>query len=150
MKFMLNIFSGAANIQNPRSLAVVRQKKEALLVIVVESDQEKCQSLKSLLDLYQLDVLTSDNGEEAIDLAVLHHPQMIIINTDLAELDGFETVRLLRTIKTFDQMPIIFLSDQTERIFRKKAFEVGGNAFHLEPLDIERLDEILGRFLFVD
>ena len=117
-------------------------------MMVVKSDDDKRRSLTSLLELYQVDILPVDNGVEAIDLAVFYNPEMVIMNTDLAGLDGFETARLFRTIKAFDQIPIIFLSDQTERIIRKKAFEVGGNAFHLEPLDLERLDEILERFLF--
>ena len=101
-----------------------------------------------LLDLYDIGVLEAENGEETIDLTVRECPDLVLINVELPKLDVYEAVRLIRNIKSFESMPVIFHSDETERAFRKRAFDVGGNGFHIAPLYIERLDLILENFLF--
>lgn len=118
------------------------------LILIAENDEEKRELLKTLLDLYDVAVIEAQTGEEAMDLTVGTRPDLVLINTDLPGLDGFETTRLIRAIKSFDDMPIVFISHETERIYRKKAFDVGGNCFHIAPLDIERLDHILENYLF--
>ncbi|HEX8288413.1 MAG TPA: response regulator [Pyrinomonadaceae bacterium] len=118
------------------------------LILIAESDEEKRELLKTLLDLYDVGVIEAQTGEEAMDVTVGARPDLVLINTDLPGLDGFETTRLIRAIKSFDDMPIVFISHETERIYRKKAFDVGGNCFHIAPLDLERLDHILENYLF--
>jgi CheY-like chemotaxis protein len=118
------------------------------LVLIAEDDDDNRQNLKELLDLYSLGVLEAKNGEEAIDLIVGECPDLVLINARLPLLDGYEAARLIRNIKSFDRMPIIFLSGETERAFRKRAFAVGGDGYHIAPLDIDRLDQILENFLF--
>jgi two-component system sensor histidine kinase BarA len=117
-------------------------------VLIAESDDAHLAELKMLLDLYGVGVLEARDGEEVIDLTVRECPDLVLINVELPLLDGYETVRLIRSIESFDRMPIIFLSGETDRAFRMRAFAVGGDSFHIAPLDIERLDRILENFLF--
>lgn len=124
------------------------KQQQRSLILIVEDDDEQRSFLKMLLDLYDVIVLEARTGEEAIDLIVGSRPDLVLINTELPGLDGFETTRLIRAIKSFDDMPIIFLSPETERVYRKKAFDVGGNYFHVTPIDLERLDHTLDNYLF--
>lgn len=118
------------------------------LVLIAENDRIVRAELKEILDLYNVGVLEAGNGEEAFDLTVRACPNLVLMNAELPELDGYEASRLIRSIKSFDRTPIIFLSGETERIFRKRAFDAGVDSFHFAPLDFERLDNILERFLF--
>jgi two-component system chemotaxis response regulator CheY len=93
-------------------------------------------------------VLEARDGEAVIDLTVRECPNLIFFNARLPSLDGYEAARLIRNIKSFDKTPIVFLSDETERVFRRKAFAVGADSFHFAPLDLDRLDRILENFLF--
>jgi CheY-like chemotaxis protein len=119
-----------------------------LSVLIAENDEIVRAELKELLNLYGVAVLEAENGEEAFDLTVRECPNLVLMNAELPELDGYEAARLIRSIKSFDRTPIIFLSGETERVFRKKAFDVGVDSFHYAPLDFERLDHILEKFLF--
>lgn len=118
------------------------------LVLIAEPDAAHRTKLKELLDLYDVAVLEAHNGEAAIDSTVRECPNLIFINSGLPKLDGYETVRLIRSIKSFDDTPIVFLSGETESALRRKAFAVGADSFHLAPLNLERIDWILERFLF--
>jgi chemosensory pili system protein ChpA (sensor histidine kinase/response regulator) len=136
------------NLQNyPVTHGAFSEQKRPL-VLIAESDNAHRAELKTLLDLYGVGVLEAENGEETIDLTIRCCPDLVLINIELPKLDGYEAVRLIRNIKSFDRMPIIFHSDETERAFRKRAFAVGGDGFHIAPLDIDRLDLILENFLF--
>lgn len=121
---------------------------QRLLVLIAENDAGRRAELKELLNLYNVGVLEAESGEEAVDLIVRECPNLILMNAALPELDGYEAARLIRSIKSFDETPIIFLSGETERIFRKKAFDAGADSFHFAPHDFERLDHILENFLF--
>lgn len=134
-------------IRDSRALTETAGKKNPL-VLIADSDNGKRGVLKNLCDLYDVAVLEAATGEEAVDLTVRARPNLILMNTKMPRLDGFEAARLIKTIQSLSRIPIIFLSNRTERVFRKKAFAAGGDGFHLEPLDLERLDGILENFLF--
>ena len=119
-----------------------------LLVLIAENDELVRAELRELLDLYSVGVLEAENAEEAVDLIVRECPNLVLMNAALPELDGYEAARLIRSIRSFDRMPIVFLSAETERVYRKKALDVGADGFHFAPLDFERLDGILENYLF--
>ena len=121
---------------------------QRLIVLVAESDLRERAELKGLLDLYGVRVVEAENGDEAVDLTIRECPNLVLLNAALSGFDGYEAARLIRSIKSFDKTPIIFLSGETERVFRKKAFDVGADGFHFAPLDFERLDAILENYLF--
>lgn len=132
----------------PHHTAAGAAPKSQARVLVGENNDRHRQNLKELLDLYGISVLEAENGEEVIEVTLQKRPDLILLNTELPKLDGFEATRAIRNIKSLDNIPIIFLCAETERIFRKHAFEVGGDSFHIAPLNLERLDYILEHFLF--
>lgn len=117
-------------------------------VLIAENNSVNRQDLKELLDLYNIRVFEADNGEEAIELTLQKCPDLVLLNTELPELDGYAAAKTIRNIRSLDKVPIVFFSAETDRAFRKRAFAVGGNSFHIAPLDLERLDHILEHFLF--
>ena len=147
MKGALQINESSTPPLNAAPAAYLELKRP--LVLVADTDEDNRLQLKMLLDLYGIGVLEARDGEEAIDLTVRARPDLVLINADLPRLDGFETTRLIRNIRSFDRMPIVFLSARTEHTFRKRAFAVGGDGFHIEPLDIDRLDQLLEKFLLL-
>ena len=117
-------------------------------VLVAEENIESRSVTNELLDLYDVKILKTENGEEAVDFAVYHRPNLIILDPTLPGIDGFETARLIRSIGSLNTVPIIFLSDYPDRAERYKAFAVGGSDYLIKPLDLDRLDNILEKFLF--
>ena len=83
---------------------------QRLLVLLAENDEVIRAELRELLDLYNVHVLEAGNGEEAVDLIVRECPNLVLMNAALPELDGYEAARLIRSIRSFDRMPIVFLS----------------------------------------
>lgn len=145
---MQDILSAQTKSQNYPPIPAAFPEQKHPLVLIAESDIAIRSELKTLLDLYDINVLEAQDGEETIDLTIRECPDLVLINVELPLLDGYEAALLIRNIKSFDRMPIIFLSEETERTCCTKAFAVGGDGFHIAPLDIDRLDSILENFLF--
>lgn len=123
-------------------------EKKSYRVLVAEADPENLEILQELLELYDIEVVTADSGEAVIDGAVMFRPDLIIIDNQISGMNGFESIRLLRAISSLSDVPVIFLSDYPERTERIQAFAAGCNDYLVKPLDLDRLDQMLEKFLF--
>jgi two-component system, cell cycle response regulator DivK len=115
------------------------------VVLIAQGDAK---SLKELLDLYELVAIQVRSSEEVVDAAIIYRPDLIIIDSSLSGLGSFEAIRLIRSITSLSAIPIIFLSDYPHRTERYRAFETGCAEYLAKPLDLDRLDCSLERFLF--
>jgi CheY-like chemotaxis protein len=132
-----------------RGFSPVVKKKTPLVLIAGESKADRL-IVKDLLDLYNAPVLEAESGEETVDFTIFHRPDLIFIDSALPGLDAFEAARLIRSIDSLNIVPIVFLSDYPERTERYKAFASGADDYLIKPLDLDRIDNILGKFLFLD
>jgi CheY-like chemotaxis protein len=124
-----------------------RSEKQSLVLIAQANGQAR-ETLKELLDLYDLKVIEAASGEEAVDAAVIRRPDLIIMDKYLPGLGSFEAIRLIRSITSLSVIPIVFLSDYPRRGERYRAFAAGCDEYLVKPLDLDRLDSSLEKFLF--
>ena len=84
----------------------IRQK-----VLLVEPDKELLSSLSALLVEQCYEVLPANTGEEAVRMAFSHCPEIILLETQLPDMDGLQ---VLRSVREWSLLPIIVLSDCNE------------------------------------
>lgn len=96
-------------------------------------DDEK--RLVSLVERYLIRegfrVVTTYNGREALDLAHREKPDLIILDVNMPEMDGFEFVRRYRT---FSKIPIILLSARVDEDDKVMGLELGADDYITKPL----------------
>ena len=80
-------------------------------VLVVEDDKMISQMYSVKLKQEGYEVLTAENGSAAIEQAVEHHPDIILLDIILPQLDGFSVLQELRLNKAFKETPIIMLTN---------------------------------------
>jgi len=90
-------------------------------------------------------ILTAETGSEAIDLALQEQPELILMDLQLAEMDGYEVVKDLRD-KAF-QPPIIALSSSSLEQDRDYALAVGCNEYLVKPVPAEILLKVVANCL---
>ena len=81
-------------------------------VLVVEDDNDARRLIESRLARSGLRVVSAGSGAEALDLAVMHVPDVITMDVGLGDIDGLEVVRRLLDIETTRSIPIIFITGQ--------------------------------------
>jgi|TARA_B110000914_G_C15310616_1_gene375487 DNA-binding response OmpR family regulator len=108
-------------------------------VLLVEDNPVILISLEFLMKQNGYDVLTADNGDDALNLAEMHLPDLIMLDVMLNTSSGFEICRTLRTRENMGHAKIILLSalGQTEDI--EKGIEAGADLYVTKPFSTRDL-----------
>lgn len=79
-------------------------------VLIADDDFISLEVLKAMLDEYPLDLITASNGEEALQLALAHEPELLILDYDMPGMTGADVCRELRQRDVFSDTPIVALT----------------------------------------
>jgi type IV pilus assembly protein PilB len=86
-----------------------------------------------------LSVVTAQNGAEALELAALERPDVVIMDLQMPEMDGVETCRRLRAQEATAFVPILMLTAMGDEEHLTRAFEAGVDDYLVKPLQREQL-----------
>ena len=137
------------NEQNPTVPFPKRRTDDFLpIILIVEDDTDSRLMLKLLLEMWHYRVLEATNGAEAVGFAAKETLALILMDIKMPELDGFETTHRIRQSAKAQDVPIVFVSGYAEEIYRRAAFAAGGSEYLVKPLDFEKLEKILNRYVY--
>jgi two-component system, OmpR family, KDP operon response regulator KdpE len=108
-------------------------------ILVVDDDQPLLRALSISLGArgYQIDI--AHTGEEALDAAAHHHPDVILLDLGLPGIDGVDVIRGLRG---WSQVPVIVLSARHQGASKVEALDAGADDYVTKPF---AMDELLAR-----
>lgn len=111
---------------------------ESAPTILLVDDEESIRSTVTMfLELSGFRVVTARNGTEALEKAAAHHPDLIVLDVLMPQLDGRETLRRLR--QSGDWTPVILLTQVTGTAQRIMAIEEGADDYLNKPFDPQEL-----------
>jgi signal transduction histidine kinase/CheY-like chemotaxis protein len=116
---------------------------DSLRVLVVDDNRASAETLGMLVEAlgHQVDVVF--RGRDALTQAGLHSPQVVLLDIDLPDLNGYEVCRRLRQLPTVSEARIVAQTGWGQAEDRRKAFEAGFDDFLVKPVDISRMHEVL-------
>jgi CheY-like chemotaxis protein/signal transduction histidine kinase/HAMP domain-containing protein len=129
----------------------LHRSDDALLgkkVLVVDDDVRNIFALSSVLERRGMTVLTAGTGREAI--ATLDStPDVAIVLMDIMmpEMDGYETMQVIRHNPAFQRLPIIALTAKAMKGDREKCLEAGASDYLAKPVNTEQLLSALRMWL---
>lgn len=103
---------------------------EAITVLAVDDEPKILRLIANHLGSFGFKVLLALNGNEAIHQASLHHPQVVVLDLTMPEMDGFETLTRLREWYT-DPVIILSATDQEEE--KVRALDLGADDYVTKP-----------------
>ena len=109
-------------------------------VLLVEDDPTTCKSIEMMLTHANLNVYTTDLGEEGIDLAKLYDYDLILLDLGLPDMNGHEVLRQLRLAR--GATPILILSGDGDTESKLKGFGFGADDYLTKPF---HRDELVAR-----
>jgi len=119
-------------------------------ILVVEDDKINQIVIKKMLkELGYINIKIASNGVEALKFIENYRFDLILMDVQLPELDGSETVRIIRKneIKTGGHIPIVAMTAYALKGDRERFLSQGMDDYISKPIDINKLEEILERTL---
>jgi len=123
-------------------------EKQSLRILVVDDEKAIRRFLKASLSSYGYNVFESATGLEALERSVSSHPDAIILDLGLPDIDGIEVTRKIRKRS---KMPIIILSVREEAMDKVAALDAGADDYLTKPFStrelLARLRAVMRRLL---
>jgi len=91
------------------------------------------------LEANDFQVMVAQDGEEGLERAQLVRPDLILLDVMMPGMDGFETCRLLKSIDSTRDIPVIFMTALADSSDKVKGFAAGAVDFISKPFQVEEL-----------
>jgi PAS domain S-box-containing protein len=116
-------------------------------ILVVDDQLESRSVLVNLLAPLGFNLIEANGGHDSIDKAITYHPDLIIMDLMMPEIDGFEATQQMRAFPELEQIPIIAASASVSDFYQQKSLMVGCNGFIAKPIHIDQLLALLQQHL---
>ena len=111
-------------------------------ILVVDDQPINVQLLKRKLEREKLDVLTANNGLEALEQVRVHKPDLILLDLMMPDMDGIEVCQRLQASSETRSIPVIFVTARSTKESKLEGLNVGAVDYITKPI---ALDETVAR-----
>jgi len=108
-------------------------------LLIVEDDLDVADMLNAYFRVQGYEVFTVNWGEDGVRDCLSYHPDLLILDIRLPDIDGFEVARRIRSNHRTADIPIIFLTEKRERNDRLQGMELGADDYITKPFDVQEL-----------
>lgn len=112
-------------------------------VLVVDDELDTLNLLKLLLEVSGFDPITTLNSVEALQLAELEAPDVILLDIMMPKLDGFALCKMMRQHPEIKNRPIIFVTAYEALDLEERKDDAGADAVVPKPIDMNKLTETI-------
>jgi len=112
--------------------------------LIVDDDMRNIFAMTSFLERYEMNIRSAENGLDA--LATLEGDEefdVILMDIMMPDMDGYETMRRIRAIERFRDLPILALTAKAMKGDKEKCIEAGASDYIAKPVDTEHLLSLL-------
>ncbi len=114
------------------------ETKDLPIILIIEDNQDVLAYIKACLE-GAFHILTAVNGQQGVDVAIEHIPDIIISDIMMPEKDGYEVCIELKNDSRTSHIPIILLTAKADQTDKVSGLKVGAEAYLIKPFDPEEL-----------
>ncbi|MBI5962090.1 MAG: response regulator [Chloroflexi bacterium] len=108
-------------------------------ILIIEDDLDVAEMLNAYFRVQGYEVFTVNWGEDGVRSCQTVHPDLVILDIRLPDIDGYEVAQRLRADRRTADIPIIFLTEKRERADRLQGLELGADDYITKPFDVQEL-----------
>ncbi len=108
-------------------------------ILIIEDDLDVAEMLNAYFRVQGYEVFTVNWGEDGVRSCQTVHPDLVILDIRLPDIDGYEVARRLRADRRTSDVPIIFLTEKRDRADRLQGLEIGADDYITKPFDVQEL-----------
>ncbi len=108
-------------------------------ILIIEDDLDVAEMLNAYFRVQGYEIFTVNWGEDGVRSGQTVHPDLVILDIRLPDIDGYEVARRLRADRHTADIPIIFLTEKRDRADRLQGLELGADDYITKPFDVQEL-----------
>ena len=108
-------------------------------LLLVDGDAKSLRVMEVSLKKAGFQVTTAIHGKDALEKVQISPPDLVLADTRMPEMDGFELCRVLKSDERFRHIPYVFLTNQKSVEFKVKGLELGGDDYLTKPIYIKEI-----------
>ena len=117
-------------------------------VLLVDDDIRNIFAMTSVLERFRMRVVSVENGRDAIDMLQTQPDiEIVLMDIMLPMMDGYETIKAIRHIARFKNLPIIAVTAKAMKGDREKCIAAGASDYLCKPVEAEQLRSTLRSWL---
>jgi PAS domain S-box-containing protein len=117
------------------------------LILLAEDNEANIATFSSYLDAKGYRILLANDGQQAIDLAKSHSPDLILMDIQMPVIDGMEAIKQIRLDPNLVNIPIIALTALAMAGDREKCLAAGANEYLSKPIKLKALADTIQNIL---
>jgi DNA-binding NarL/FixJ family response regulator len=118
-----------------------------LTILVVDDDLGTRLAVGDYLEAQGYFVVAAEQGLQALEHLSQHHPQLVITDIAMPQMDGYELVRQVRRNPALRLLPVIFLTGKTETPDRVLGYQLGCDVYLEKPFELAELGAVVRNVL---
>src|SRR5579864_8936714 len=108
-------------------------------LLLVDSDAKSLRVMEVSLKKAGFSVTTAVHGKDALEKVHISPPDLVLSDTKMPEMDGFDLCKTLKSDEKFKYIPFVFLTNQKSVEFKVKGLEMGGEDYLTKPIYIKEI-----------
>lgn len=120
------------------------------LILLAEDNQANTETYSNYLVCHGYRLITATSGAEAISLAKLHKPDIILMDIQMPDMDGLEAIRQIRSFAELIHVPIVALTALAMPGDRERCIAVGANEYLTKPVRLRYLVNKISELLHLE
>ncbi|MCE5244014.1 MAG: response regulator [Syntrophobacteraceae bacterium] len=116
-------------------------------VLVIEDNEQNLYLITFILEHHGYQVIQARDGKAGIQIAKETRPDLILLDIQLPEMDGYAVATLLREDSDFDHVPVIAVTSYAMVGDREKAIEAGCTGYLEKPINPDTVASELEKYL---
>ncbi len=139
---------GAQNIENTSSPELVESNTaslSSLKVVIIDDSKTIRKSAETLLSKEGCEVLTAEDGFEALAVIAVNKPDIIFVDIMMPKLDGYQTCTLIKNNRQFRDTPVIMLTSKDSIFDKARGRIVGSEEYLTKPFTRDDLLQAVSR-----
>lgn len=117
------------------------------MILYIEDNLSNRELVKRVLQVEGYEVIEAEDGLSGLELAQQQTPDLILMDINLPQMDGYAVTAALREIASLDATPIVALTANVMRGDREKSLNAGCDGYIRKPIDIDDLPVQVAHYL---
>ena len=119
-------------------------------ILYIEDDFQNRVLVRRILEASGFTIIETENGKTGLQIAQDRKPDLILMDINLPEIDGYEVTSRLKQIDALAQVPIIAMTANVMKGDREKTLAAGCDGYIQKPIDVDLLADQINNYLAID